>query len=528
LQVFTVIIIIAILILVHELGHFLAAKALKVPVKTFSIGFPFGDMKPLFHFQKGETDYQLNPIPLGGFCAFMDDDKEIERQEDDKRFLLNRKVWERFIVISGGVTGNLIFAFLVSFVMFFALGIPEGREYNDGVTIIDVSANSPAEKGGMKRLDQVIAVDNVRLNFLNNDLENIFNGLLSNTKKNKISIIDNNGKFTDKFVSLDKEKNVNIKTEEATGILITKVFENTIAEKAGLKTNDILLEVNNNSFKDTNKPEQILHENIKTAGKNQTPVNLNVLRNGNIISLNVTPNSQGLIGIGIQFIKGLNVVSIEDNSIFKKEGININNVIIAINDNPLADTSSIMKKLISKHSDQTPAKVTVLRQNKEVNLDVIPSPEGLIGVQIQSTVEEIKRAPKNIVEPFVMGTLYIADTTVRLTEALIQLFTGKVSLKELGGPIMVVAIGSEIAQSDLAKLFPFTILISIELVILNLLPLPALDGGHLFFLIIEKIRGRRLPREIEEKIHYAGLIVLLGLGVFLIFKDILTLSKIIR
>ena len=66
------------------------------------------------------------------------------------------------------------------------------------------------------------------------------------------------------------------------------------------------------------------------------------------------------------------------------------------------------------------------------------------------------------------------------------------------------------------------------MVILNLLPLPAVDGGHLFLLIIEKIRGRRLPKEFEEKIHYAGLIVLLGLGVFLIFKDVLTLSKIVR
>jgi len=327
---------------------------------------------------------------------------------------------------------------------------------------------------------------------------------------------------------LDKQSNTSIKTEELAGILITKVFDNTIAQKAGLKNNDVLLEINNTSFKSTNKPEDVLHENIKTAGKNQAPINVKVLRNGNIISLNMTPDSKGLIGIAIQFVKGLRVESLEDNSQFKKDGLAVNNLILGVNDNALVDTSSIMKQLIAKHSDKTIAKLTVLRQSKEVKLDVIPKSDGLIGVQIQSSIQEIKRAPKNIAEPFVMGSIYIVDTTIRLSQALVQLVTGQVSLKELGGPIMVVAIGSEIAQSDLAKLFPFTILISIELVILNILPLPALDGGHLFFLIIEKIRGRRLPRAIEEKVHYAGLIALLGLGVFLIFKDILTLSKIIR
>jgi RIP metalloprotease RseP len=108
------------------------------------------------------------------------------------------------------------------------------------------------------------------------------------------------------------------------------------------------------------------------------------------------------------------------------------------------------------------------------------------------------------------------------------MFTGQLSMSDVGGPIMVVAKGSEIAQADFSKLFHFTILISIELVILNLLPLPAVDGGHLFLLIIEKIRGRRLPREFEERIHYTGLMLLLGLGVFLIFKDVLTISHIIR
>ena len=75
MQILSVIIIIGLLIFVHELGHFLAAKWLKVPVKIFSIGFPLGNFKPLIKFDWGETECQLNIIPLGGFCAFLDDEK---------------------------------------------------------------------------------------------------------------------------------------------------------------------------------------------------------------------------------------------------------------------------------------------------------------------------------------------------------------------------------------------------------------------------------------------------------------------
>jgi RIP metalloprotease RseP len=90
----------------------------------------------------------------------------------------------------------------------------------------------------------------------------------------------------------------------------------------------------------------------------------------------------------------------------------------------------------------------------------------------------------------------------------------------------IVAQGANLAQSDLANLFPFTAIISINLAIINILPLPALDGGQLAFLLVEALRGGKpLPNRIQENVMQTGLVLLLGLGIFLIIRDTLILSR---
>jgi len=90
---------------------------------------------------------------------------------------------------------------------------------------------------------------------------------------------------------------------------------------------------------------------------------------------------------------------------------------------------------------------------------------------------------------------------------------------QVAGPVAIVAVGAKIAQSDAASLFQFAALISINLAIINILPLPALDGGHLAFLLIEGVRGKPLPTKIQDGVMQTGLMLLLGLGIFLIIRD---------
>lgn len=147
--------VLALLIVVHELGHFLAARLQGIHVNRFSIGF--GPI--LWKYQGPETEYALRAIPLGGFVGFPDDDPDSEIPPNDPNLLRNRPILDRAIVISAGVIANLIFAYFVYVTQFAAVGIPQFG-YQPGVLVSDViSQEAPAAQAGIKPEDVILAVD---------------------------------------------------------------------------------------------------------------------------------------------------------------------------------------------------------------------------------------------------------------------------------------------------------------------------------------------------------------------------------
>ena len=154
MSVLAVIAVLAMLIVVHELGHFMAARLQGIYVNRFSIGF--GPI--LWKYQGRETEYAVRAIPLGGFVGFPDDDPDSNIAEDDPNLLSNRPIMDRAIVISAGVIANLIFAYLVLVLQFGTQGIPESFNYEPGVLIPQVvSSQSPAAKAGIEAGDLVLA-----------------------------------------------------------------------------------------------------------------------------------------------------------------------------------------------------------------------------------------------------------------------------------------------------------------------------------------------------------------------------------
>jgi membrane-associated protease RseP (regulator of RpoE activity) len=151
--------VLALLIVVHELGHFLAARFQGIHVNRFSIGF--GPI--LWKYQGSRTEYALRGIPLGGFVGFPDDDPDSEIPPNDPNLLRNRPILDRAIVISAGVIANLIFAYLVFVMQFSTVGIPEGV-YHPGVVVPEVTAlDSPAAQAGIRSRDIILAVDGEEL-----------------------------------------------------------------------------------------------------------------------------------------------------------------------------------------------------------------------------------------------------------------------------------------------------------------------------------------------------------------------------
>lgn len=183
-------------------------------------------------------------------------------------------------------------------------------------------------------------------------------------------------------------------------------------------------------------------------------------------------------------------------------------------------TFSEFQATLGQHAGK-PITIDVVRGGQPVEIAVTPTDKGTLGFKAQ--VENETEKVTNPLWAAVAAWNNQARITSDLWNALGAIFTRPGEMMgQTGGPIAIVAMGDQLYQHDPWKLIDFAVLLSIELAIINILPLPALDGGHLVLLAIEKLRGKPLPRRIEESVLVAGFVLIMGLGMLLIMKDIFT------
>lgn len=247
----------------------------------------------------------------------------------------------------------------------------------------------------------------------------------------------------------------------------------------------------------------------------------------------------GAVGIpDIQYQPGVAVPEIvSDKSTAALEaGLEAGDVILAANGQTFGATADAATELtqIIKDSPQQPIQLQVQRQGKQLSLTVTPeltqSGTPMIGVQLAPNIESITRNrtlnPIAILQSAASEFQRIFVITAKGFGQLVSNFQETAS--QVSGPVAIVAVGANIAQSNSAGLLWFGALISINLAILNILPLPALDGGQLAFLAIEGVRGKPLPSRIQDGVMQTGIVLLLGLGIFLIIRDTVNLEWVQR
>ncbi|MBD2257031.1 RIP metalloprotease RseP [Pseudanabaena sp. FACHB-2040] len=209
-----------------------------------------------------------------------------------------------------------------------------------------------------------------------------------------------------------------------------------------------------------------------------------------------------------------------------RAGIRDGDIIVAAQGKLLDASEETVPQFIQliQNSPNQPVNLTVQRGSREIDVTVTPevSPEGrsVIGVQLQPNVSIQYQRPTNVLQIFGLAAQSFQDMLTRIVQGFVMLITNFSQMAgQVASPVKIVEQGAGLVQYDIFRLFPFTAAISINLAIINILPLPALDGGQLAFLLIEALRGKPLPERIQENVMQTGLVLLLGLGVFLIVRD---------
>ncbi|AFY39264.1 hypothetical protein Lepto7376_3023 [[Leptolyngbya] sp. PCC 7376] len=214
-----------------------------------------------------------------------------------------------------------------------------------------------------------------------------------------------------------------------------------------------------------------------------------------------------------------------------KAGMQGEDVVLAVNQTELSTGEGALDELRDFIQDAPGEVLTleVLRGDETLSIDVIPDAdnngEGKIGVMLAPNGEIIRRRADNPIAALQAGSREFQRLVGLTVQGFGQLLLNfQETAQQVAGPVAIVAVGADLAKDDLSNLFQFGSLISINLAIINILPLPALDGGQLAFLLVEGLRGKPLPMRLQENIMQTGLVLLLGLGVFLIVRDTVNLA----
>jgi regulator of sigma E protease len=431
------VLVLGVMILVHEFGHFAAAKLLGVRVEVFSIGFG----KRLLGFRRGETDYRLSALPLGGYVKMtgvnaveMPEERTEGANGEDPGEFLKHPRWQRLIIAVAGPVANLMLAVgLLTVVFALHHEIPYGL-YQPAV-VGWCLPGFPAEQAGLKEGDQIVQIANTQ-----------------------------------------------------------------------------------------NPTWQDVHNKILIS-PNQ-PLPLRVKRGDEILSIALTPKADGKQQTGEAgwlprqpFI----VTALEKDMPGEQSGLKIGDEIVAVDGTPIRATGAMQAYL--QTTKDRPVHLELLRQNERVTLTVTPK---LTQIDPQTKSYRIGFAS----EPMQVEKLPVAEAFSRSVEecrklsGLIFDLIGrmaerKVSMKQMSGPIEIVRVSGEMVHHRSANdLMEFMAMISLQLGLFNLLPIPILDGGLIAMLLVESVMRRDINEAIKIRLYQAAFVCLVLFAGMVIFNDV--------
>jgi regulator of sigma E protease len=423
------------LVAVHEFGHLIAAKYFGMRVEQFSIGFP----PKIWSFKKGETEYALSAIPLGGYVkisGMIDEslDTELMKQPPQPWEFRSKPAWQRLIVMLGGITVNVIVGVLIFIGITFAFGdtyiLKDPVNENGGFRVGPIGAEL-----GLKTGDKIVKINGQDFKYMDELIRP--ETLLGNEA---YYTVDRNGELIDIKIPVDFITRLSKKEGPSSFLsfrippLVGSMEPDSLAERAGVQVGDLFVEWNGYPIQFHDQ----LNDSIK--GNKRDSISFAVMRNGKRIA-------------------------------FKE---------------PFKD-----KKVLGYY-----AAIPTYLKNAEVAIDY------------------------SFIQSIPLGTTRAFTTLATQINAFGKVITGDLPVKEsISGPLGIMkAFGP---RWDWEKFWQLTGVLSLVLAFMNLLPIPALDGGHVMFLTYEIVSRRKPSDKFLETAQKIGMVVLLALMVFIFANDII-------
>lgn len=510
--------ILAFLIIIHELGHFFAARSVGVAVEEFGIGIP-----PRVKGWKWKgVLWSLNAIPFGGFVRVKGEDgADMSKGSMNAAGPLQR-AW--FLI--AGPAMNILAAIVLSVLIIGVQGKPVEMA---PLYIGAVAPASPADEAGWLPGDKIVAANGVALN----DSETAVNAINSHAGEETSITIARGDQTIETTVVPRKNPPAG---EGATGIAvdngrlskvtINEVEQDSVASNAGLIDGDQIMAINGVDIDAFAQAVGLLN------GAQGADINMTVKRDGKTFDLALDVPQTSILVRGVQ-----NGSAASDAKLYEGDQI------IAVNGEPVESSPAFIKAIRDRAGTAT--ELTVVREGRELATTIaVPAPPEdttnyhpltSIGLSWQPT-SAFKASGIGIVGTVIYehvplnrvvqeGWKQVWGIISGTVEMIRSMFTDGVSRDQFTGPIGMGQLTSELLSETPEPawivLTQLTILISISLGVLNLMPLPALDGGRLLFVIIEVLRGgKRIAPEKEGLVHLAGMVLLLGLMFFIAFGDV--------
>ena len=518
---------VGVLVLIHELGHFTAAKLLDVKVLRFSIGYG----RPLVRVRLGETEYQIGAFPIGGYVRIFG----IESADDDRegRSLASRPLWQRLVIVLAGPAANLVLPVIIYFVLF------AGHTVLPAAVIGDVLEGGAADRAGLVPGDRVLEIDGHTVRYW----EEIEDAVRSSPGKELHLRVSRAGKVFERYVTPIEEtvrsRDGRLAVQGRVGIthapfvpLVGVIDARSPAARAGLRTGDLIISIDGHPVRNWTDVQRSLGKIARRTGivyfrGTEVPgvSQIQLLSAGYadlVPEIQIDPRLKRQSYTGLEHAE-MFVAHVDPGSPADTAGLVPGDLIVSLDDKPVphwldldqrlqAEPNKAFKLTWRRAAGGTiETRSTELTQVQRKQLDEYNHTVTRLVFGARNDVDRGRGATEPIDNRFgyALSRAFerTGETISVMVSGFVQILAGEAPSEALGGPLMMYRVVSVSGDQGWASFLQMLALISVNLALLNLLPIPMLDGGHLLVFAIEGARRRPLSERARKRVQNTGLIV---------------------